>query len=165
MATVRLEYYGVEGVGRTVTEAKRDAGRKIEASLAGYYNPELLEWRGWAILLYRTPAAWHYSIVVEPTAGVRAGVVYGNFRHDRDHKEAKADALAHLAQLGWTHDDGENSPDFLSPPQAREMRSWAQFQLRYKTARDRGLTDQDCHSYAGRDPSRPELWMNEPAAA
>lgn len=37
----------------------------------------------------------------------------------------------------------------------------AEFQIRYHEARGRGLSDCDAHSYAGRDPSRPELFAAE----
>lgn len=33
--TIKITYYGMDGEGRTVKEAKADAGTKIEAALKG----------------------------------------------------------------------------------------------------------------------------------
>jgi hypothetical protein len=55
MATVRVTHYGMDGSGRNVTEAKRDAGRKIEAALSGHYTPEVAARKGWAALVFREP--------------------------------------------------------------------------------------------------------------
>ena len=52
---VTLTYYGVDGTGRTVTAAKNDAGRKIEAMLKGDYTPRLIQYRHITMVLFRDP--------------------------------------------------------------------------------------------------------------
>lgn len=156
MQTVRISYYGVDGEGRNVTEAKKDAGRKIEAALAGHYTPELLCHRGFAILVYREPSGWCSRLVADPERGVVDGKVWGT--NNGSYDEAKRAALSHLADLGWTAADGLEPPSFLTDRRLiADYRTKAEFQLRYQRARALGLKDQDAHSFAGRDPSRPDL--------
>lgn len=158
MSAVRITYYGMEGAGRTLTEAKTDAGRKIEQALSGYYTPTILSWRDWAILVYRDPlASWKTAIIVDAETGVRSGRVWGGGPYATE-KEAIRSAQSHLADLGWHPDDGETPPPFLTDRDLiSEFRSKVQFQVRYRTARDRGLSDGDAHAYACRDPRRHDL--------
>lgn len=157
---VQIEYYGVAGSGRNVTEAKRDAGRKIEAALSGSYTPVVVSWRGWAALVYREPGGWCRALIATPD-GVRAGAVWAS-PNESAREEAVAMAQAHVADLGWQPSDGFEPPPFLTDPRlVGEFRSKVEFQLRYRAARERGFGDADAHSYAGRDPGRPELWVGE----
>ena len=156
MSTVRIDYYGVEGEGRTVTDAKRDAGRKIEAALAGSYTPEILVWRGYAILIYREPTGWCNRLIADPERGIVEGRVWGTNYGSKE--EAVSYAQDHLADLGWQESDGEEPPPFLKGrKQIGDYRSKVQFRQRYNFARRRGFSDCDAHSYAGHNPSRPEL--------
>lgn len=59
MATVTIEYYGFSGSGKNVTEAKRDAGRKIEAMANGTWSPEVIQLGENAMLVYRDQYGWH----------------------------------------------------------------------------------------------------------
>lgn len=149
MATVRIEYYGMEGEGRTLTEAKKDAGRKIQAALGGYYTPELLTWRGETALIYREPNGWRYSLLL--SGGKLIDRPYGissNGPH-ASKKEALQSAGFSLAQNGWQPADGtEILPDFLDESNRREMRSWATFQLRCIRAKNAGITSSnEIHDY------------------
>lgn len=155
---VTVTYYGVEGTGRNVTEAKRDAGRKIEASLTGSYDPTILACRGIGILVYRQPNGWDFRTIVDPSDGIREGTMYGCGNY-ATHKEAVQAATNHLAQMAWVPEDGYTTP--VAGADAREFRSWVEFQLRYREARSRGMSDSDCHSYACRNPARAELWAQE----
>lgn len=156
MSTVRIDYFGMSGEGKTVTDAKRDAGRKIEAALAGSYTPEILAWRGYAILIYREPAGWCNRLIADPERGIVEGRIWGTSYGSRE--EATAAAQAHLADLGWKEEDGEEPPPFLKDRRLiADYQYKARFHARYNFARRRGFSDQDAHSYAGHNPSRPEL--------
>jgi hypothetical protein len=157
-----IKYYGVEGSGRTVTEAKKDAGRKIEIALAGDYNPVIIVWRKHAYLIYRDPTVgWRDRLICDED-GVRDGTVFGSFGGDSMDKEyVIAEAKKHLAKLGWEEVDGQEIPSILPFCHHRGWRDWTEFQLRYREAIRRGMNDNDAHSYAGRNPSRPELWQEE----
>jgi hypothetical protein len=159
MPTVQIEYYGVSGQGRTATEAKRDAGRRIEAALAGSYTPELVCYRGWAILVYREPhSGWCQRVIARPDDGLTAGRVWGG-NACSDRAEALRRARVQLAQLGWQETDGIAPPELLQDNRDRaEFVSWATFQMRHRQVRDQGLSERDAWDYASRNPARPELW-------
>jgi hypothetical protein len=161
MPTVTVDYYGVEGTGRNLTEAKRDAGEKIRKALDGYYSPTVLAHRGWAILVYREPAGWCWRIILDAKDGIRAGKVYAS-ANDETESDAIRSASRHLAQLGWEASDGTEPPAFLRDrADRREFEVWAEFQLRFRKAKAAGMSDNDAHHWAGRNPSRPELCAQE----
>ncbi len=163
MNTVRVTYFGMEGEGPTVTKAKLDAGAKIEAALKGYYTPKIVSWRGYAILVYREPSGWHNRIIVSPEDGIRSGPVYGSNTFG-DKEDAIKQVQEHLADIGWTPEDGETPPPFLKARDSiAEYVYKAKFRRRYAEGRARGMNDNDAHSFAGCNPARPELWM-EPKA-
>ena len=155
---VRITYYGMDGAGRNLTEAKQDAGRKIEASLAGDYNPVLLSCRSYQVLIYREPGGWCFLTVATPNNGPKNETLYGCPNY-KDRYTALRDARTHLAQIAWQPEDGELPPIKLDRSQTREFSSWATFQLRYQDGITAGLSQHDAHAYAGKDPSRPELWI------
>ncbi len=143
---VQIEYFGMQGSGENVTKAKRDAGTKIEAALSGSYTPEILEWRGTAILLYREPSGWCSRIIADKD-GVRSGRVwgtsYGTF------EECQRAALAHLADCGYRPEDGDEVPPFLTDRAAiGEYRRKVKFWQRCLKAQAAGITDsQQIHAY------------------
>lgn len=153
--SLTIKYYGVEGAGRNVTEAKKDAGRKIEASLTGSYTPTIVAWRGNAVLVFREPGGWCTRLIAD-SEGIREGRQYGHPNHSQE-KDAIKEAREHVAQLGWRL--GDEPPEFLARESVPDFQRWAEFQTRYAEARERGLTDNDAHAYAGRDPARAALWQ------
>lgn len=155
---VTITYHGIEATGRNVTEAKRNAGKRIAEMIAGDYAPVMLSHRGQAILVYRTPECGWSSAIICDDAGLRDGRLSGSsLRDSRD--EAIRSASRHLAQLTWMPEDGTNPPAFLTDRDSvSEFKNWAAFQIRYREARAMGMEDSDCHSYAGRNPSRRDLW-------
>jgi hypothetical protein len=163
MPTVTTEYYGVSGTGRNVTEAKRDAGEKIKRALAGDYTPIVIAWRGNAILVHREPTGWHSSTIVNDD-GIRAGHLRGTiYPSGTTREEAIASATGHVVQMGWKPEDGTEPPEILHRyrKERSDFREWAAFQLRYREAKRRGMNDNDAHSYAGRNPARPDLWLDD----
>lgn len=160
MATVRITYFGMDGQGATVTEAKRDAGAKIESAMNGSYEPEVLSSRGWAIILWRSPQGWHSNIIAEPKDGFRQRINGGSGRDDRT--AGRASALLNLARLSW--DGSELIPPCLEEVSRLsalnngrdtdgrrllgEFRSWRGFQLAYRRATANGLADCEAHTWA-----------------
>ncbi len=156
MNRITMTYYGVEGTGRTLTEAKKDAGRKIEESLSGDYTPTVLEWRGNAILVWREPSGWGHRYIVHDGKTVE-GRVYACCQDTKE--EATRSALNSLAQSGWSHFDVEDwAPEILRDrADIAEFKSWVKFQRRYRVAQGKGLNDNDAHAYACGSLGRPEL--------
>lgn len=161
MATVTITYFGVEASGRNVTDAKREAGRKIEAALEGAYNPKIIAWRGYAALVFRSPEGWSYRLILDPE-GIREGTIYGGGCNGQTEKETIIGASRHLADLGWRIEDGESIPSILNGDKEgiSDYVYKTKFRIRYYKARQSGMSETDAHSYAGKDPARPELWLN-----
>jgi len=142
MSKVTIEYFGMSGEGRTVTEAKRDAGSKIESALKGHYTPTIISWRGWSMLIYREPSGWHYRGIVSPEHGVTEGKVWGNGAYDAEEDALRA-ARHHMAQNGmdWTTDTPEDCPAFLTKREERsEWISYLATGKRFGVARDLGYS-------------------------
>lgn len=160
MATqINLTYCGMGGAGKTVKEAKQDAARKIEAVLDGHYFPRIITYRGNSILVYRTPQAWHTTIIVDD-GEPRQGVLTSSCMYETESEAASA-AQLQVAQLGWKRQDGYTMPDFLTDKQKREMHTMITFWMRYQDAKAAGMNDHDAHDYAWKNPGRPELWAKE----
>lgn len=110
-------------------------------------------------ILSEQPGRWKAGTSKQPREPheIRDGTVYGcpNFE---TREEAVCAANAHLAQLTWTPADGFETGIALDRSQRADFRSWAEFQLRFREARARGLNETDAHAFASRDPARPELW-------
>lgn len=149
---VSITYFGMDGTGRNVTEAKRDAGRKIEEALSGSYRPVVLESRGWAMLVWRDICGWQSSIIkwVDHDQNYeslwRADVSSGS--GEKSFEECLERAYSHLAQMTW--DQKELVPPCLEEagatkyvlPLAKRRRSmlddfrrWRGFQLAYQHAK------------------------------
>jgi hypothetical protein len=151
MSTVRVTYYGVDGEGRNVTEAKRDAGTKIEAAMTGSYSPTVLQSRGTAIVLWRDPWGWQ-SCFLSHKGEFREHKYGLNGCSHKDYYEAYASALMSLAQDTW--DGSEMVPPCLAEVEylaklgkklmdrdtagrrlLGDFRSWRGFQLAYQHAK------------------------------
>jgi hypothetical protein len=155
---VQITYFGMNGQGKNVTEAKRDAGAKIERAMTGSYDPAIVHYRGHAAIVYRSPDVWHYSLVSDEEGFRERLCTTGAF----DDKEvAMQRARYHVAQNAWQLSDGLAVPSFVTDKSDRmNLESLAKFQIRYARARELGMTDTDSHDFAGMNPARPELWAN-----
>ena len=160
MATVQIEYFGMEGIGKTVTEAKRDAGSKIEKAMQRHYQPMILSWRGNTKLLWATTLGWRSCWLTDN--GQMKDEIYGGSGDNSDKDDEIRSCLSCLAQSGWKPEDGD-SCDLLDKHRLAthamrsDFRSWVKFQLRYRVAKEKGFNDCDCHAYACGAMFNPEL--------
>jgi len=151
MAAVTVEYYGVEGTGRNVTEAKRNAGAKIERLVkAAGRSPEVVAFGGYAYLVWQEGDTVRARIVADPD-GVRVGVLHGT--EYADWKEALRDVRRHLAQLGCDTASDE-VPGILAGDAegVREWRAYQDTQRRFLRAKAAGAESGEQHEYACRGP-------------
>jgi hypothetical protein len=163
---ISIEYFGMPGTGRTVTEAKQDAGRNIEAALSGDYTPAVLTFRGTVALIARDPkTGWGYRFV-HSEKGEMLQRMYLNCGYT-DYEDCLLHAVRHIADN--ERKTGERDSELfnvLRPRIASEVRrEFAQkaeyddvFQARYREAQGRGMSDGEAYAYAHRDPSRRDLW-------
>jgi hypothetical protein len=63
MRLFRLPYFGFKGNDSARSGAKRDAKRRLDAALAGSYDPWLFRDRGYLLLVWRQPEGWTYRII------------------------------------------------------------------------------------------------------
>ena len=152
MTTVRIEYYGMDGQGKNVTEAKRDASIKIEKALGGDYSPVIIRANGEGVLIFRTPRdGWGYALLHPDTQGR----VYSNGGTYPTQQEAERRARAHLAQNVFEHDGPDGTEVIKDKRDLDEHKRWVEWQRLYKRWRDAGATDNVAHSNAcqGLEPS------------
>ena len=143
---VRIEYYGMEGEGRTLTEAKRDAGAKIERAMTGSYTPKFIQAHSKAVLIHREPDGWYYSPINNLDATERLCTV-GTYDTQ---KEAERGARQHLAQLIFTLDGPDGSEVIQNKANLAEHKSWTEYQHLYRAWRDMGIDENLAHEKACR---------------
>ena len=71
-------------------------------------------------------------------------------------------AIKDVIEREYKLTDGMRIPCGLPNLGTAELAKHIEFQLRYGAAKGRGLSDDDAHSYAGRNPARSDLWSHEP---
>lgn len=141
---ITIEHCGMAGTGRTITEAKQDAARKIGKALAGSYTPWLASVDGETLLVFRDTAGWHYQVLA---GGEEPRFCHGSCVEDgKTFDEAREAGCFHLAQ-------GRDSiPDvlmrYLSPAKARQLTAYHAWQRAYRQAKAEGLSDEQARGRA-----------------
>lgn len=156
MKTIKIDYMGYEGEGKTVKEAKLNATKKVQSALKRLeHKPILIKMRNYSAIIYPAAYGWESKKWKDGEDPDNSGTNL----NCGDQKETILDCRKHLAQLTWIIEDGLNHPG-LTIEENKDLVSWFEFQIRYKKAIDQGLTDQDAFDYAGKNPSRPEIWKD-----
>ncbi len=147
--TVRLTYFGMDGKGATLTEAKKDAGKKIEAVLHDVFSgPVLLEHRGHACILVRGLYGWEKHTILRPGEPLKLNPCHSQGGPDLAWELHWA--RLNLAQNAWALEDGLDPPEILEGDERLigEHRSWVGFQLAYQAATKDGRGDTEAHRWA-----------------
>lgn len=117
------------GRGRTLTEARADLDRQLDAWLrvAGE-PPVVVAWRGETMMAHRTPGGWESGRI--EGSDFRVTCAQG----PAPREEVQGSLAFTLAQRLW--DGEEEAPEVLAPfqGQAREFRAWAQTAKRHQAA-------------------------------
>jgi hypothetical protein len=155
---VRITYCGVDGEGRTLAEARKDAAARLTRLVADVEDgPAIVRVGGWAKLVIRTRESWAEYWLAEDgrIASTTRASVFGHASRD----EAVRSAATHCADLAWSHDVADDlsfARNALAPYVAKrdldrtardQAERWA-WQRRYKAARDAGFDDQACRDLA-----------------
>jgi hypothetical protein len=141
----------MDGEGRTLTEAKKDAGRKIEEALARPYQPMFLQVREERAIVWTNPYGFCYGLLEKGLPVMGSGISHCSSRED-----ALQAARRHLLQITWEFTDGTSHP-YGSAEENRELESWFKFQIAYRVSRNRGMTDLEAHAYASSNPRMEDL--------
>lgn len=152
MKTVTIEYCGMAGSGRNVTEAKNDAARKLVTLVHDIQSgPSVVDVYGEKAIVWRHDDGWRYAIV---DVGAGYGRNYSMMHSGHGSKaETEMAARYHLAQNLWrltVEDDWRYCTECgLDDERARELVSWAMFQRAYREAIERGADDNMARQVAG----------------
>lgn len=141
-----------EKQGEAIDELERMLSRLADSD----DTPHIVAYGGYAVLVARTISGWGSRIIFSPEDGIHNGGVQLSSGDCWDRKEAIHVACYHVAQIAWK--PGEDMPYIVPNSRMGEFTNWMEFQNRYREAIDKGMSDVDAHSYAGRNPARPELW-------
>jgi hypothetical protein len=172
MPNVTLEYYGVIGTGKNVTEAKRDAGEQIRKALDGDYSPALIHWRQYTVLVWREPKlGWGYRISHPDAQGAEIYERMWLSYSGENREEVLLSLVKHIADIARPiGEDPKESLPFFQILHHREAvnayREFAdtcrrndQFQRRHRHAVDvLHMASNDAHNWAGMNPSTWESW-------
>lgn len=145
MTVINLTYCGMNGSGPTVAAAKQDAARKIEAVLAGGYDPVVAKLNGITGIAFRTPGAWMYTIIWADTPdGVKRNLCTAQCG---DRKDTVTRMLRHMAD---NCSDVAAVTAFLGDDKVA-LSDWhgkQRFYTAYRDAKHKGMNDGDAHRYA-----------------
>jgi hypothetical protein len=135
---VTINYYGMQGTGDTLKEAKLDAGSKIEAAMKDDYRPVYIGVPGANIIVYRSQYGWCHLINNRTES-------YGwNTK-----QEALEAACFHVEQMNWTIDSDDTFPLLtIYPRSLRDLKSWAHWQRGYAQLKAQGYDDSYCREHA-----------------
>jgi hypothetical protein len=146
---ITLEYFGFQGQGATVKEAKQDAGRKIDALHQGTWEPVIVTWRGETVLIHRTLEGWLSRFLQHKDEPLKVSTGC-QFHGTDDLKAVIRSVQSHVVQLGWTFEDPiDLFPDFFTnEADRREAISYRQWQIAYRKFKAEGHSDNDAHRLA-----------------
>lgn len=146
---ISLEYFGMEGEGATVKEAKLDAGSKIEALVRESGTPTLVgPCNGHCAIMWRDKYGWAYSLL--PDAGKEPSSLCAHHEANRD--ECYDSAASHLAQCYCDCDEVmtvADVPAFVTSRRGRmEQVSYNRWQRAARHAQRLGLDSNQVHAWA-----------------
>ena len=161
--------YGFTIAAETLAKAKAIVDDQITATMTADYTPEIIECRGWAILVYRTQYGYCSRMIREPNQQISVSGAVSCWSDTETRKQVIRECRQHIAQLAWKPNDGIDSPLELDESQKRDFATWASWQLRFNHAKAvLGLDFDKARRYADCDPTlladmRSELFSDLPA--
>ena len=162
---VQCTLHGLDGYGSTIDEAETAVSDGIRR-VSNHTAPDVIYVRGYTAILWAEQDCFYYSVISGPDRSFDPCFpvqqqCHSSSRQTRD--ESLDEVLSHLARISWEESDGTTVPSWMEVSSREEMKSsylaWVEFQQRYRVAQSRGLSDDDCHSFAGRNPSKSHLWL------
>lgn len=150
--TVHVTYCGIDGEGRTLTEAKKAAAHRIEAMVREMAQPPVIvRIGGQACLVAYTPDGWGSRLITEENGALRDGPQWLS-SGTGSRREAINRAAEYAAQAAWVLEitnDAEwlasNRPSLVSADDwqkvSREVLEWTGWQRRYRQACKDGFDD------------------------
>lgn len=146
---VSVVHLGMEGEGKNISEARRDAEKRIEACLTGDWMPYFITHLGQVAVIARHPRAqgpqWGYRVINPATPNIE--LMQGLDLNYTDRPAAVRAAAFDLAQRTGTY---LGLKPYMFPSQIAELDQYFHWQAAYKTAKELDYSDQDCRRIADR---------------
>jgi hypothetical protein len=163
---IRIEYFGVEGEGPTVTAAKQDAGRRLEHLVKQTEeSPTIIKVGGVAALVAFQRHGWGWRLIQTTGQALNTGRIHVSSGYDK--REAELGALKHVLDVAWNFPNDVTDEEwiteslkgcgvYLSLGDERQIKADALrgfgWQRRYRVARAQGYDDADAFHIAGNLP-------------
>lgn len=142
MPKISVEIGPFMGEGKSLKAATADAHRQAQEALSRNFNPYVVNIRGQIGIVYATEHGYNTALIHNVTQGTPSNLSLPAERRD----EAIAQLRNQMLQITWKPEDGPSHPD-ATPQELRNLQGWFEFQLRYQTAKDRGMNNEDAHAY------------------
>ena len=144
MSSVTVDYFGVSGTGRTVKQAKEDAGSKIRR-VVKHVSPRVWTWRGWSVVVYVTPEGEGYMLIHPDDDGRKHCCSFGS--------DCEQSAVKHMLSNARNGEGDFELPEWLpnsvvGKDLIAEWKRNDKFQAAYRAARETGIPDHECHEVA-----------------
>jgi hypothetical protein len=155
--TIRIEYYGIEGEGATVKEAKANAGQSLIGIVRDLEEgPLVVSFRGWAKMIWRGKYGWNERFIQTEGGPIEMGSACLHGGGSRE--DAVVHATRHIADCAWTfevEDDAAYAAEaFAKLPRGRRDEAVREFlyrigwQRRVRAAMDAGWSQDDARCVA-----------------
>ena len=139
MKSVKVEYFGIEGQGPTLKEAKADAARQVQAILKDIeVGPKIIPLGTLTAVIARTKHGWQYQFIDSTCSSSSYQTA----------AEAENHARLHAAQnlFGQT---GVSYIDLIKDEHDKVFYlDWVGWQRRYQEIRFKGYSDTEAHRLA-----------------
>lgn len=156
--TIRIEYCGLDGSGRTVTEARQAAARKLTALVRDLRSndPAVIQCGKIAKIVFRDADGWCTKIIADEN-GIRDGSTTLGYE---SREAAIKSAISGVVQDAWRIDVPDDEAFALDvcarymkrdegQQLARELAHWCGWQRRYAAAKEAGYNDNQAFHIAG----------------
>lgn len=155
---VKIEYCGMEGNGRNLTEAKQDVERKLSNFVRDSYRMRIVNVGQYSALIWRAVYGWSYALIRDPE-GMRE--LQGSNSGDENFEGTLRQVIKHLVQLDWdprTLAECEQVPEIITDPRdRREMRDYKRTYVHWHLLQRDGFSSEDAWEIACRHPGRAEI--------
>ena len=147
MSKINIEYYGVHGEGRTVKEAKANAGRKISEAMNGSYEPVIVRGERLLGIVWRHPLFGLYSSLIG-SDDKPSGITWYNETIEQTTDRMKLNIAQLEANIGF-----DEMPMLIAGNKRLEAqyRSWLGFQRAYRAATGNDLERHEWACYHGHE--------------
>lgn len=146
--TVRLTYFGMDGEGRTMKDAKLDAGSKIESLVREVCTPKTLRVGNTTAIIWRDAWGWGYGFLNDQQG--EGDCICSH--HSATLEECQRACREHLAQNVLDQDEYttvESLPEWLTDKTSRrEVCTYFEWQRAARYAQSLGLNPNAVHAWA-----------------